>query len=104
MKGKIKAPPIITIFALTVITLVFWIGFEVYRAFTKTTPPEIKPQILIPLSPALDLETLNRLQNRVLVSDSEISDEIVVIPVQTASPSGIVEEQEIATNSGEIAQ
>lgn len=52
---------------VTLITVVFWIGVATYQTITKDrVAPEVKKQIL-PLTPSLDLDTMNNIERRLVV-------------------------------------
>jgi len=53
-----------TIFLLgwTLITVLSWVGFEVYRAYTKPHIPEVIQKLLAPLDPTLDTQVLDKLK------------------------------------------
>ncbi len=68
---KTKIPGLIISGVLTVITILFWVGFEVYRAFSTQTPPSVPQAILVPLDPKLDLLLLNKLPNKINFSSQQ---------------------------------
>jgi len=78
---KKKIPSVVVIAVLTVITILTWIFFEVYQ--TLTTPPtlEIPPEVLAPITPTLDSQSLDRLQQSVFFEDSEIVP--IILPTST---------------------
>lgn len=53
----------VLIFSLTLITVISWIGFEVYRTQRSPVTAPIQKQIA-PLSPSLDLTIIRSLKNR----------------------------------------
>lgn len=55
---------IVVLLISTLITVVAWVGFEVYRAYTKINPPEGIESYLTPLSPTLDTSVLDELEKR----------------------------------------
>ena len=77
---NIKAPKIVTIGILSLITVVFWVGFEVFRIFTVKPEPPVAPEIINPLDPTLDQNTLSKLQERVYLDDLEIGQTVVATP------------------------
>lgn len=87
---KRKLPSLVTILVLTVITVVFWLALDIYRALTVKPTPSVSEQILRSLDPNLDEATLNTLQKRVYIEDSLIN----AIPLQ--QPIDIVVEEIIA--------
>ena len=53
----------IVLLVLSLITSFAWIGFEIHRAATRTTIPEVKPGAIEPLDPKLDQKVLNLLRS-----------------------------------------
>ncbi len=72
MKKK-KPPIIVTIMALSVVTVVVWIVFGVIRLIkTPTVLKDVPEEIVSPLTPTLDIETLRSLENSLFFTDSQI--------------------------------
>ncbi|HKC05099.1 MAG TPA: hypothetical protein VKC54_04495, partial [Patescibacteria group bacterium] len=55
---KNKLPNLITILVLTLITVLLWIGFSVYRAFSLAPEPSVPKNVSEPLVPTLDTSAL----------------------------------------------
>lgn len=55
---------IVVMLVMTLITLVSWVGFEVYRAYTKTVIPPILAKQLREVNPGLDLKVLDEIEKR----------------------------------------
>ncbi len=72
MGKRKKLPSLVTIAVLTMITVVFWTGLEIYRALASRPVQDVPSQILAPINPNLDSRVLNRLQNRIDIADSEV--------------------------------
>lgn len=93
--NKQKPPRILTLAILTVVTVVAWIGFDVYRALTTKPAPPVPPEILAPIDPQLNTLILNDIINRVYVEPKEGTTQIVnsdsevrvSTPVPTISPT-----------------
>jgi hypothetical protein len=105
MKTKRKKPISINILILTVFTAIIWTCFEVYRALTLRPDPNIPPEILAPLTPALDANSLDKLQSRLYLDENQIPDTVIsssgeVSQIEEASPSP--EPVEESTEEGEI--
>lgn len=64
MKNKKKLPAVITILILTLITAVLWVFFSAYRSFTDEKELIVPEEILIPLNPKLDTETIDKIKER----------------------------------------
>lgn len=100
---KTKIPSLVTIAILTAITIVFWVFFSAYRAFTTKPSPSVSENILQPLTPTLDTDALSKIQGRTFLSEQQIGGTIITgttpsatttptptpttIPTPTASPS-----------------
>jgi hypothetical protein len=87
---KNKVPGIVTIAILTLITIVFWIFFNVYRVFTIKPPTPVPEEILAPLDPNLDMNVLSKLSERRYVDENTIPDTQIQIRVET-TPSFLEE-------------
>lgn len=105
---KQKTPSLVTIAILTLITVVFWIGFSVYRSLTIEPPEKVPAEILEPITATLDLETLGKLSARVFFEEYQLPETIIPQPVSTPSPAEtpVATESAIqeATESGEITE
>jgi len=62
-KSKINRD-LLVISILTLITILSWIGMDVYHRLTKTAVPEVVERQLLPLDPKIKTEVLNYLENR----------------------------------------
>lgn len=105
MRRGIKTPTAVTTAILTVITIFFWIGFEIYRSLTTKPAPPVPPAIIVALNPTLDLNLLNKLQQRMHLSDDQIGNFTVSVggtqppPITISSPSGEVTATQSATST-----
>jgi hypothetical protein len=68
---KKKLPNLINIAIVTLVTIVAWIGFSVFREVTKEPEPTVAQEVLIPLDPTLNTTTLSQIESRFYVSDQE---------------------------------
>jgi len=71
-KTKRRLPIAVKVLVVTFVTISFWISFEVYRALTVEPISEVPSEILTPLDPRLDVDTLDKLKNRIYLSEEEI--------------------------------
>jgi len=55
---------LVLILTTTLITVAAWVGFEVYRAYTKVGIPEGLEKYLEPLDPSISVTTLDKLESR----------------------------------------
>jgi len=106
MNKRKKTPFIVVIAYSSVITVVIWIIFDVYRALTVKPAPPVAPNILEPITPSLDVDALDRLQNKIYLEDTEIGDTSIVTPTPEATPIEEVglppEEEIVATDGGNL--
>lgn len=106
MEKKTKLPTAATTSILTIITIFFWIGFEVYRAFTTKPTPPVPTEILTAVDPTLDTVTLNKLQDRIHLEDGQISNTTATITTPVPQPSIspiVITPTPIATNSATVS-
>lgn len=94
MKNKKNTPTIVITGFLTVITIAFWIGFEVYRIFTIKPEPSVPTPIIAPISPVLDPATLDKLPNTLYLDETQIGQ----IVIQESEPE--VQPTPVSTESG----
>lgn len=102
---KAKTPTAVITAVLTLITLVFWAGFEVYRSLTTKPAPSVPPDIISPLDPSLDTNALSNLTSRLYFSDSDIGNiqiQTSPTPLPTVVPTATPTASPTATSSGEI--
>lgn len=64
MKKKNKLPNFIILIILTLITVVFWVSFDIFRVFTTKAVPVVSDEIVEPLNPKLDVDTLDQIEKR----------------------------------------
>lgn len=62
---KNNLPNIIVLFILTLITILFWISFSIYRVFTTKPEPQVETKIINPISGNLDSQTLDQIEERI---------------------------------------
>ena len=102
-----KPPNIVLVGIITVVTIVLWIIFGVYKLVTTPQDVDVSDNILSPVNPALNQEGLSILEQRIYFSESELSGVNIVStpePEESPSPSPTPEpeeEQEEATQSAE---
>jgi len=108
---KTKLPNLVTILILTMITVIAWASFEVYRAFTTKTEVSVPSAVSDPITPTLDQPTIGKIETKIFIDSSQIPDNVVnksslvtpnltvqtpvptttPIATPTASPSGIIQ-------------
>ncbi len=78
-----------TLAILSMITVVFWVGFEIFRAFTVKTEPLVEAKIISAIDPTLDTATLAKIKTKIFIENSQIS-EIATTPAPTPIPEPII--------------
>lgn len=86
MKKKIKAPNIVIIGILTLITIVFWVVFSVIEAVRTPQKVDVPASILNPLNPSLNTEAINSIQQRIFYTDDQIGQSIIALPSPSPTP------------------
>lgn len=81
-----KMPFSVRLLVLTAITVVVWVGFEVYRVLTSEPDPVVPEHILAPISPSLDTSTLNSISQRIHLTEEEIGDTVLLESSRGSSP------------------
>lgn len=81
---------------LTLLTVFSWIGFEIYRAYTKTTVPKIIQELIKPLNPAINRTAIEEIEKQFQPSEEELN----ILPTPISSPTPETEEQ---TTTGQTA-
>lgn len=87
---KNKLPSLVVVFILTLITAIMWVSFNVYRSLTTKPPSSVPSDISEPLNPSLDTQTINQINSRLYLNESQIPEVAPVIET-TASPSATPE-------------
>ena len=63
MKNK-KLPTVVSLTILTLITAVFWMMFTIYKSFTKNIVAPVPEEIITPITPRLDFQTIEQIKIR----------------------------------------
>jgi hypothetical protein len=69
---KTRTPTAVTSLIFTLITVLFWAAFQVYRALTTKPAPIVPDEIIRPLDPNLDNNVLNSLSGRLYFNESDL--------------------------------
>ncbi len=68
-----QPPKFVTLAIMTTITVVFWVFFSIYKILTAQTTPPVSEEILSPIKPSLDSESLNEIKNSLYFEDNQIN-------------------------------
>lgn len=74
---KTKLPNLISVLFLTLITVVMWVSFEIYRAVSKSPESVVAQEVVQALTPTLDLDVIKQIESRTLLDDSQIPEKII---------------------------
>lgn len=64
MKKRGSDKDFIILLVLTLITVISWVGLDVYRAYTRPQVPTGVEELLTPIQPVLNTEVLSNLENK----------------------------------------
>lgn len=57
---------------MTLITVIVWVGYEVYSAYTKTTVPRIIKELIKPLSPNINETAIEEIKKKYQIPEGEL--------------------------------
>lgn len=60
-----KLPNVINLMILTLVTLLIWLSFTVIRSFTKEPAAVVPTEIVLPINPKLDTQTIDQMESRI---------------------------------------
>lgn len=80
---KNKLPSLVVILILTLITVIMWISFNIYRSLTAKPAPAVPLEISEPLTPSLDTQTLNELNSKLYLNQSQIPEAVPTVQATT---------------------
>lgn len=86
---KTKLPNIVAVLILTLITVVMWVSFSIYRAVVSTPAAVVPAAVSQPLTPSLDSEAMTLLESRVFIDESQIPDSVVTQTSLSATPAPV---------------
>lgn len=59
-----KLPNVVALLILTLVTLLIWLTFNVYRSFSSEAPPAVPQEVVEPINPRFDTEVINQMETR----------------------------------------
>lgn len=71
MFGRNLNRDLLNLSIMTLITVITWAGFDIYRAYNKVEIPQVLQRQILPLDPKLDREVLAGLKEREFISREE---------------------------------
>lgn len=89
--NKQKLPGLIPILILTLVTVVMWVGLEIYMAVKKPADSTVPVNVSQPLTPTLDQNTIKQVESQTFLDNSQIPNNIIVAasptPIEKPTPS-----------------
>ncbi len=100
-----KQPGVVTLAVLTALTCILWVFFSVISVLSEKPTSTVSPEILEPIDPSLDLETLGKIRDSLVIdeNDSE-SIEVIDTPNQVDEANQASESANLDDQSGEIIE
>lgn len=89
---KPKTPKLVTVAIFTTITVIFWVFFEVYEALSDTPDIQVSENLLSPVNPQLDLQSLQQIETRMYIDENEVVDFLLPNPDVTVETESEIEE------------
>jgi hypothetical protein len=83
---KLKAPRLVTVSILTTITLIFWVFLSLYNVLVSKPKVDVDQNLLDPLDPSLDTQTLDTLDERIFFEEGEV-EFTPISPAVVANPT-----------------
>lgn len=93
---KTRAPRPVILAALTLVTIVFWIIFGIIRIISKPEDIEVPNEIIAPLNPTLDTATLDTVENRIHLDESQIGETVIAPTAETQDLNAILTPTELS--------
>lgn len=56
-----------------------WISLSIYRAITSKPAPVVPQTVSQPLTPSLDVDSINKIESRLYLDDTQIPDNVVTV-------------------------
>jgi len=64
---------ILVLSIMTLITVIVWVGYEVYSTYTQATVPRIIKELTKPLNPNIDEEAIEDIQEKYQIPEEELN-------------------------------
>jgi len=74
---KTKIPSLVSVLIITLITTVFWVSLNIYRAITVKPALIVEENISRPLVPVLDQKAIQQLKQSVYVAKEQIPENVI---------------------------
>lgn len=86
MKGFKLGKDALIVSILTLLTVLSWIGFEVYRIATQSTIPEVTQEQMVSLNPKIKKEVVDDLKNNLWFEEEELNLNSSIVSTESAAP------------------
>lgn len=88
---------------MTLITVLVWIGFDVYRVLTKTTITKATQEQMRALDPRINREIIEELKSNLSFSEEELNKASIIIVEEPVGEPESTEEIESSSEATEAA-
>ena len=92
----------IAVAIFTIITILAWIGFDLYHIRVTSTIPAVVEEIIVPLDPALDTETINLIKTKVDFADFATGQKTATPSALTSPTPQLIEPTPTSTSSAQL--
>lgn len=94
---KKKLPNLVVLSILTLITSLFWIGFNIYQALTREPSPIVPPDVILQIDPKLDTDTITLMKNKSYPISNAVIQLATNEPLATSTPTATPTSEATAT-------
>lgn len=84
---------ILVLSIMTLITVIVWVGYEVYSAYTQTTVPRIIKELTTPLNPRIDEEAIEDIEEKYQIPEEELNIATQPITIELETEEEEIEEE-----------
>lgn len=98
MKFKI-GKDLLVLAVLTLLVIVTWVGFDIYKAFNKTTISKATKEQMQKLDPTLDTEVIEDIKSRIVFSEDDLNQSPPQVERDENEEVGVEEESETPTTA-----
>lgn len=94
---KKKLPSLVVLTILTLITTLFWIGFNIYQALSKEASPVVPDDVILQIDPKLDTDTITLMKSKSYSISSDVIQLATTEPIAVATATASPEATPVAT-------
>jgi ABC-type bacteriocin/lantibiotic exporter with double-glycine peptidase domain len=103
MKRKKRNKELFNIAVLTLITVVTWIGFDIYRTLNKKSKVQVAKSQLESINSRFDIETIKKVKAKNIISQQELDSVPEFVNLEFKKQVKEINQGQEATNSTEAS-